>query len=141
MKTVMQILFIGSYTEYPIPSFGGIGHGIYTVQLNTENGELSTLHTERARNPSYLTISHDNRFLYCNTELDENENPKVRAYKINKDFSLDFINEMPISGGYPCHINIFKKKCFDSMLFNWQCSTISVGRFRKVDVLQKNLLP
>ena len=109
MKTVMQILFIGSYTEYPIPSFGGIGHGIYTVQLNTENGELSTLNTEWARNPSYLTISHDNRFLYCNTELDENENPKVRAYKINKDFSLDFLNEMPISGGYPCHINIYKK--------------------------------
>ena len=86
-KKAIQTLLINHENSYAntfywqlyrisIPSFGGIGHGIYTVQLNTENGELSTLHTERARNPSYLTISHDNRFLYCNTELDENENQK-----------------------------------------------------------------
>lgn len=100
----MLTFFIGSYTEYPIPGFGGIGHGIYTVQLNTDTGELIKVHTEKARNPSYLAISDDNQFLYCNTELDESENPKVRAYKINTDFSLKFINEQSISGGYPCHL-------------------------------------
>ena len=102
----MLTFFIGSYTEYPIPGFGGIGKGIYTVQMNTETGKLTTLHTEKARNPSYLAISDDNRFLYCNTEIDESENPKVRAYGINPDFSLGFLNEQPISGGFPCHITI-----------------------------------
>ena len=63
----MKILtfFIGSYTEYPIPGFGGIGHGIYSVELNTETGELRTLHTIKARNPSYLAISDDNQVFIC----------------------------------------------------------------------------
>lgn len=107
MKTAVLIFFIGSYTEYPIPNFGGIGHGIYTVQLNTETGELTTLHTEMARNPSYLALSVDNRFLYCINELDESENPKVGAYKINTDSSLELLNEQPITGGYPCHIKTY----------------------------------
>ena len=100
----MLTFFIGSYTEYPIPGFGGIGEGVYTVQMNMETGKLTTIHTEKTRNPSYLAISDDYKFLYCNTELDESENPKVRAYRINTDFSLEFVNEQPISGGYPCHI-------------------------------------
>ncbi|MEM1134496.1 MAG: lactonase family protein [Bacteroidota bacterium] len=100
----MLTFFIGSYTEYPIPDFGGIGHGIYTVRLETETGELTTIHTENTRNPSYLAISNDNKFLYCNTELDESDNPKVKAYRINDDFSLEFLNEQPIAGGFPCHI-------------------------------------
>lgn len=104
----MLTFFIGSYTEYIVPGFGGIGHGIYTVQLNTDTGRLVTLHKEKIRNPSYLAISADTKFLYCVTELDESENPKVRAYKINPDFSLEFLNEQPISGGYPCHLVIHK---------------------------------
>lgn len=107
MKAALLIYFIGSYTEYPIPDFGGIGHGIYTVQLNTETGELRTLHTMMARNPSYLVVSDDNQFLYCVNELDESETPKVGAYKINADNSLQFLNEQPIAGGYPCHIKTF----------------------------------
>ncbi len=100
----MLTFFIGSYTEYPIPGFGGIGHGIYTVQLNTETGELSVVQTKYSRNPSYLAISNDNKFLYCSTELDERDNPMVKAYKVRDGFSLEFQNEQPISGGYPCHI-------------------------------------
>jgi len=105
----MLTLYIGSYTEYPIPDFGGIGKGICTVQLDTETGVLKTIYSKMARNPSYLTISDDNQFLYCNTELDQSEDPKVSAYKINDDFSLEFLNEQPISGGYPCHINYVEK--------------------------------
>ncbi|SHJ08271.1 lactonase family protein [Pseudozobellia thermophila] len=102
----MEILvfFIGSYTEYPIPGFGGIGHGIYTVQLDTGTGALRVLFSEPARNPSYLALSGDNRYLYTSTELDEKEGPKVRAYRVRNDYSLEFINERPIVGGYPCHI-------------------------------------
>ncbi|RKN77917.1 lactonase family protein [Ulvibacterium marinum] len=102
----MLTFFIGSYTEYIVPGFGGIGHGIYTVQLNPDTGKLVVLHTEKTRNPSYLAISDDVKFLYCVTELDESENPRVRAYRINTDFSLEFLNEQSISGGYPCHLVI-----------------------------------
>ncbi|RDY61136.1 lactonase family protein [Flagellimonas nanhaiensis] len=101
--------FMGSYTEYLIPEFGGIGKGIYTVQLNTETGELSVLHTQTVRNPSYLALSDDHKFLYCSTELDESEKPRVKAFRINSDCSLQFINEQPIEGGYPCHIVVHEK--------------------------------
>ncbi|NNK76187.1 MAG: beta-propeller fold lactonase family protein, partial [Maribacter sp.] len=56
--------FIGSYTEYPTPGFGRKGEGIYTIQMNMETGKLTTVHAEKARNPSYLAISNDNNFLY-----------------------------------------------------------------------------
>ncbi|MGB3151906.1 MAG: lactonase family protein [Maribacter sp.] len=96
--------FVGSYTEYPIPSFGGIGRGIYSVELNTKTGELSIRHTIKSRNPSYLTKNTNNRFLYAVSELDESSNPKVRSFTINDDSSLSFLNEQAIPGGYPCHI-------------------------------------
>lgn len=99
-----MIFFVGSYTEYPIPGFGGTGLGIYTVRLNTDTGRLTILHTKKTRNPSYLTVSDDNQFLYCVTELSQSEFPKVRAYRIMDDFSLKFLNEQPISGGFPCHL-------------------------------------
>lgn len=106
----MDILnfFIGSYTMFLTPDFGGTGHGIYTVQLNTQTGELSILNTEMSLNPSYLTVGDDNKFLYCNTEVGIDDNPMVKAYRIKEDFSLEFLNEQPISGGYPCHIITFK---------------------------------
>ena len=97
--------FIGSYTEYPIPGFGGIGKGIYAVLMNSNTGTLKIINTTMTRNPSYLTLSKDNLFLYCITELDESEGPKIQAYAVHEDFSLKFLNEQPIAGGYPCHIN------------------------------------
>jgi len=100
--------FIGSYTEYPIPGFGGIGHGIYTVQLNTKTGELKVLSTEPTRNPSYLALSTDHKYLYCITELDEKNSPHVRAYRVKAGFSLEFMNEQPIAGGYPCHLVAYR---------------------------------
>lgn len=96
--------FIGSYTEYPIPGFGGIGHGIYSVELHTETGKLAVRHTTKSRNPSYFAISDNNKHMYAVSELDESSNPKVRSFAINDDSSLSFLNEQPIPGGYPCHI-------------------------------------
>ncbi|MCY4253142.1 MAG: lactonase family protein [Flavobacteriaceae bacterium] len=101
--------FMGSYTEYLMSDFGGIGNGISIGQLNLNTGKLKVLDTYPVRNPSYLTISKDNRFLYGITELHEKEKPKVKAYYINDDFSLEFLNEQTISGIYPCHLKIFDK--------------------------------
>lgn len=100
--------FIGSYTEYPIPDFGGIGHGIYSAQLNLQSGKIKVLGTTEVRNPSYLVLSEDQRSLYCCTELDEKDHPMINFFGINADFSLEFKNSQPVPGGYPCHINLFE---------------------------------
>lgn len=102
--------FIGSYTQFLSPEIVGSGDGISTVQLNEETGELSVLHTKKTINPSYLAISADNKYLYCNTEVVEEENPVVQAYSINDDFSLEFMNEQPIKGGCPCHLEVLNNR-------------------------------
>lgn len=134
----MLTFFIGSYTEYPIPGFGGIGGGIYTVRLNTETGELTIVHTENARNPSYLTISKDNKFLYCNTELDEKDSPMVKAYKIKNDLSLEFLNEQPISGGYPSHIETFNNNILIACYATGNLLQYPLDESKKLMDCQKN---
>ncbi len=106
----LSTFYIGSYTQFLSPEIVGSGNGISTVQLNEETGELSVLHTKMTISPSYLSISADNNYLYCNTEVIEEENPVVQAFKINEDFSLEFLNEQPIKGGCPCHIEVLNKR-------------------------------
>ena len=109
---VLTTFFIGSYTQFLTPEILGAGHGIYTVQLKQETGEISILHIQRTTNPSYLAVSSDNKYLYCNTEVMEEKHPVVQAYRIMDDFSLKFLNEQLIPGGYPCHIEVL-----DNMVF------------------------
>lgn len=98
--------FIGSYTQFLSPEIVGSGDGITTMQLHEESGELKALHTKKTVSPSYLAISLDKKYLYCNTEVIEEDNPVVQAYRIKPDFSLELINEEPIKGGCPCHIEV-----------------------------------
>ena len=108
----LSTFFIGSYTQFLSPEIRGSGEGIYTVQLNEETGELSVLHTKKTVSPSYLSLSADNKYLYCNTEVIEEDYPLVQAYRIKDDFSLQFLNEQPISGGCPCHIEVLNNRVF-----------------------------
>ncbi|GAA4237668.1 lactonase family protein [Postechiella marina] len=96
--------FIGSYTKMISPVFGGSGKGIYSVALNTETGHLQVLHKTKVVNPAYLAISSNNKFLYTITEVLAKDKPKVMAFRIKDDFSLEYINEQLISGDLPCHI-------------------------------------
>ncbi|WP_291867911.1 lactonase family protein [Maribacter sp.] len=101
---LFSTFFIGSYTQKLTPEIFGSGDGISTVQLNEETGEISVLHTKKTVSPSYLTLSTDNKYLYSNTEVIEEDSPVVQAYEIKDDSSLGLLNEQPILGGCPCHI-------------------------------------
>jgi 6-phosphogluconolactonase len=101
---MMLTFYMGSYTEYPIPEFGGIGKGIYTVQLDTVTGALNLVHSIMERNPSYLAVDSNSNYIFCATEIEEDKDPKVKSFKIKKDFSLELIDEQRIIGGFPCHI-------------------------------------
>ncbi|GAB5553585.1 MAG: lactonase family protein [Saprospiraceae bacterium] len=100
----MLTFFVGSYTEWLLPDFGGTGHGIYSVQLDPRTGALSVLHQMATRNPSYLALSEHQSYLYAVTELDQKDQPQVKAFQIQEDDSLVFLNEQPIKGSYPCHL-------------------------------------
>ena len=104
----MLIFFVGSYTTMLSLNFGGSGQGIYTVAMDVSTGKVKVVHTMKAKNPSYLTMSGDNRFLYAITEVSATEEPKVQAYAIREDYSLEPLNEQPLLGEYPCHITYSK---------------------------------
>lgn len=100
-------VFIGCYTKKVIEENTGDGNGIYCFDFDSESGQMNFLECIPAINPSYLTVSKDDSYLFALEEIDELETPKLRSYKINENSStsvLNFINEQEINGSFPCHI-------------------------------------
>ena len=57
-------MLVGTYTS-------GNSKGIYTFRFNQETGSVSPLSEIEVSNPSYLTLSADNRFVYAVSICDE----------------------------------------------------------------------
>ena len=58
-------MFVGTYTE------GGNSKGIYTYRFNQENGTFELLSSATAANPSFLTLSPDEKRLYAVSEYND----------------------------------------------------------------------
>jgi len=57
------------------------------MSLNTETGEVNILNITSTTNPSYIAINDESNFLYSITEISKKEEPVIKAYKINEDYS------------------------------------------------------
>ena len=108
-----MILYGSSYTEVVGSGLSGSGIGISCFHFNDETGELKLLNSIKNRNSGYFCISKNSQNLYSFQEVMKDKNPVVIAFEIQKDFSLKKINELPISGGLPCHISLVEN---DSMI-------------------------
>lgn len=106
----MVIFYTGSYTMEGSPAPTPKGNGIGCFQLNTETGEVTLLHYTKQRNPSYLVVSDDKKYLYAVEEMVENLNPELHAYKIEKEGALTLINTQEIAGDYACHLAIIQDR-------------------------------
>jgi len=100
----MSIIYIGTYSEVLVPGFGGKGKGIYTLELDNQTGQLSLLHTTKTINSAYLVVSKNREYMYAIKEVFQEKKPVVKAYQINQDYTLEFLNEQSIFGSLPCHI-------------------------------------
>ena len=85
------VAYISTYTM-------GDNHGIkiYDVDMNT--GRFTEKDEVEITNSSYVTCSHNGKYLYSITDLG------VESYKINPDGTLDLINFAPINGMRGCYI-------------------------------------
>lgn len=91
-------LIVGTYTQTE-------SKGIYVYLLDTVNGNSKYISEVEVENPSYLTLSKDERFVYSVSENDDETSP-VSAYSFNKENgNLTFINSLPAGGAAPCYIN------------------------------------
>ena len=91
-------LVVGTYTK-PCDS-----KGIYVYEFDSNTGNFSLKsNTENIFNPSYLSVSSDNKFVYSVSENDKKSS--VSAFGFNsKSGKLDFMNYQNPNGSNPCYI-------------------------------------
>lgn len=91
-------LVVGTYTK------SCESKGIYVYQFNSKTGDFSLKsNTENIINPSYLTVSSDNKFVYSVSENDKKSS--VSTFNFNsKTGKLDFLNYQNPNGLNPCYI-------------------------------------
>jgi 6-phosphogluconolactonase len=105
-----MIFYTGSYTNDVSPAPDPKGLGIGCLDLDQANGAIKLLHYTKQRNPSYLTISKDQKYLYAVEELTEDLNPMVFSYKIESTGKLSKINSQNLKGDYACHLAIVENR-------------------------------
>jgi len=101
-----MIFYTGSYTiREGSPAPNPTGKGIGRFEFDPNKGEFRQLGYTWQRNPSYLFISQDKKYLYAAEECNKNLSSRIFAYKIEPQGELSFINFQKIEGGHACHLS------------------------------------
>ncbi len=105
--TISNPVYIGTYTKKE-GHVDGKAQGIYLMHQQT-NGSLKMIATAaEATNPSWITLSHDKKYLYAVNELVANESKSgyINAYKVADDYSLTLVDKKSTGAFAPCHIAV-----------------------------------
>ncbi len=99
-----RFVYVGTYTY-------GLSKGIYVCRFDYDFKRLDIIQTvEGIKNPSFLAMTPNQRFLYAVSEGSIYEGKKtgvVYAYQIDQESGkLTYLNEQPSHGRSPCHINV-----------------------------------
>ena len=107
-------IFVGTYTKTE-GHVDGKGAGIYLIEFDAASGSMKLKDsTGGIINPSFLELSSNRKFLYAvnETGADVGEQGSVSAFRIEKDLSLSFLNNVGTGSHYPCHISLEGKDRF-----------------------------
>jgi 6-phosphogluconolactonase len=94
-------LLVGTYTS-------GKSEGIYVFKFNIKTGEFEAESiAKNLKNPSYLVVSPDGKFVYSAGEIDKNG--AVYAFAFDKKTGdLKQLSTQSSNGNYPCFVEIDK---------------------------------
>lgn len=92
MAKEKYVAYVSTYTI-------GDNHGIKIYDVDMEKGRLMEKDEVQITNSSYMTISHNQKYLYSITDLG------VGAYRVEKDGNLELINQAPINGMRGCYLS------------------------------------
>src|SRR3954463_3984567 len=94
-QTANYNLLIGTYTNT------GKSEGIYVYDFNTKTAAFRAKCIEKnVTNPSYLTVSKDNKFVYSVNE--DGDKSTISAFSFDPVLGkLDFINKLDSKGADP----------------------------------------
>ena len=90
-------LLVGTYTDSG-------SKGIYSLSFNQENGRASLLDSLEVKNPSYLDLSQDGRYIYA---VSENSDATAALNTIRfhaKTGRMELLNTVPTHGEDPCYV-------------------------------------
>lgn len=89
-------LLVGTYTS-------GESEGIYVHQFDTVSGYSKYKSMVKTDNPSFLTVSKDEKFVYAVSE--NNDNSAAAAFTFDKkDGTVKLLNSLKTNGADPCYI-------------------------------------
>ena len=96
-------VYIGTYT-------GPKSKGIYLSRFDSKTGKLSEPElAAETRNPSFLAVSPDEKYLYAVAEVNDAQGKRagaVNAYAIGKTGKLTSLNQQISGGTGPCHVSV-----------------------------------
>lgn len=93
MQKDKYVAYVSTYTS-------GDSHGIRIYDVDMEKGMFYEKDKVEISNSSYITVSHDNKYLYSITDFG------LEAYKILPDGELELINFATINGMRGCYISV-----------------------------------
>ncbi|WP_040203780.1 lactonase family protein [Neobacillus jeddahensis] len=100
-NTSKYIGYIGTYTK-------GESKGIYSFTFNPQTAAIENIKVAaELGNPTYLTISKDNRYLYSVSK--EGNEGGVAAFSIKADGDLEAINSELVEGAPPCYVSVDRR--------------------------------
>lgn len=92
MKKEKYVAYVSTYTS-------GDSHGIRIYDVDMENGRFYEKDKVEITNSSYITVSHNGKYLYSITDFG------LEAYKIMSSGELEFINFATINGMRGCYVS------------------------------------
>lgn len=115
-------VLIGTYTN-------GTSKGIYVYRFYEKNGRMAYLNEiDNVANPSYLTVSDNNKFVYA-----VNEGPKgaVSSFTFNATSGkMVFINKQETQGADPCYVSVDKDQK-NMFIANYSSGSLAVFPLNK----------
>jgi 6-phosphogluconolactonase len=119
-------VFIGTYT-------GAKSRGIYRLEFNWENGQISEPElAAEMTSPSFLALHPNGKFLYAVSETgNRTESGTVHAFRLDAATGhLVPINAVPSHGGTPCHL-IVDRAGKNVLVANYTGGTAAMLRLRE----------
>lgn len=92
MEKAKYVAYVSTYTQ-------GDNHGIKIYDVDMKKGRFIEKDQVEITNSSYVTISHNGKFLYSITDFG------VESYRIKKDGGLELLNFAPINGMRGCYVS------------------------------------
>ena len=92
MEKEKYVAYVSTYTR-------GDKNGIKIYDVDMERGRFIEKDKVEITNSSYVTISHNGKYLYSITDFG------VEAYEILEDGSLEFLNFASINGMRGCYVS------------------------------------